>query len=79
MAELSPRLRERVEREYAPEDRAAAEQALLAYEAPGDPGGAERVRHAMLNGAKGKLAELRILAEAARRDYRDVLYWTGAP
>ena len=79
MAELSPRLRERVEREYPPEDRAAAEEALLSYEAPADVGGGERVRHAMLNGAKGKLAELRILAEAAQRDYRDVLYWTRAP
>jgi hypothetical protein len=31
----------------------------------------------MLNGAEGSLEELRILAEAAQRDYRDVLWWTG--
>jgi hypothetical protein len=32
----------------------------------------------MLTGAKGDLDELRILLEAARKDYRDVLYWTGS-
>jgi hypothetical protein len=73
MTELSHRLRERVEREYDAADRAAAERALLAYRSVDD----ERVRHAMLNGAEGNLQELRILAEAAQRDYRDVLWWTG--
>jgi hypothetical protein len=77
MTELSHSLRERVEREYAPAERPAAEHALLAYDSFDDPGGSERVRHAMLNGAEGSLEELRILAEAAQRDYRDVLWWTG--
>ncbi len=73
MAELSPNLRERVQREFAPGEQAAAEQALLAYESLD----VERVRHAMLKGARGDLRELRILSDAARVDYRDVLWWTG--
>ena len=78
MDELSQRLRERVEREYAPGDRAAAERVLLGYESAHDAEGTERVRHAMLTGAQGDLNELQILREAARKDYRDVLWWTGA-
>jgi hypothetical protein len=75
---LSERLRERVEREYGPADRSAAEEALLAYDpADGDESGTERVRHAMLTGASGSVDELRVLAEAANKDYRDVLWWTG--
>ena len=76
MGELSPNLRERVQREFEPGDQAAAQRALLAYESPGDEEGAERVRHAMLKGARGDLRELRILSDAARLDYRDVLWWT---
>lgn len=78
MTGLSHSLRERVEREYAPAERAAAEHALLAYASLNDSGGSERVRHAMLNGAEGSLKELLILSEAAQTDYRDVLWWTGA-
>lgn len=77
MTELSRALQDRVECAYGLEDRAAAEELLLAYDSPNDPGGVERVRHAMLTGAKGDLDELRILLDAARTDYRDVLWWTG--
>ena len=77
MTTLSQRVQERVEREFTPGDRDAAKGVLLSYVAVSDEEGTERVRHAMLTGAGGDLRELRILAAAARKDYRDVLYWTG--
>ena len=78
MDDLTPDLRERVRRDFAPADRKEAERLLRSY-APDDddPEGAARVRRAMLMGAAGDLGELKILRDAARTDHRDVLYWTG--
>jgi hypothetical protein len=76
---LDPASCARVSNDFPPRARAEAERLLLAYESdhPNDSEGTARVRHAMLAGAKGDLDELRILLDAARTDYRDVLYWTG--
>jgi len=73
---LSEALRQRIRSEFPPDQRKEVEQALLAYDDPDDTGGVERVRHAILKGARGDLDEVRNLASAARMDYRDVLWWT---
>jgi hypothetical protein len=80
MDHLTPDLLDRVRRDFLPAEQQEAERLLLGYESdyPDDAQGSARVRHAMLTGAKGDLDDLRILLEAARRDYRDVLYWTGS-
>jgi hypothetical protein len=76
---LTPDLLDRVRRDFLPTEHEEAGRLLLGYELDqsDDPEGVARVRHAMLTGARGDLYELRILLEAARKDYRDVLYWTG--
>ena len=73
---LTPELRDRVARDFPPGEQEEAERLLLGYESdyPGNAEGSARVRHAMLTGARGDLRELRVLLEAARTDYRDVLY-----
>jgi hypothetical protein len=80
MDRLTPDLLDRVRRDFLPAEQQEAERLLLGYESdyPNDSQGSARVRHAMVTGAKGDLDELRILLEAARKDYRDVLYWTGS-
>jgi hypothetical protein len=80
MACLTPDLLDRVRRDFLKAEQEEAERLLLGYESdyPNDAEGSARVRHAMLSGAKGDLDELRILLDAARKDYRDVLYWTGS-
>ena len=75
---LDPALRDRLADDFPPDAREEAERLLLTYESdyPNDSAGTARVRHAILIGAKGDLAELRSLVAAAQMDYRDVLYWT---
>jgi len=77
---LTPDLLDRVRRDFPSAEQEEAGRLLLGYELEqsSDPEGVARVRHAMLTGAGGELYELRILLEAARKDYRDVLYWTGS-
>jgi hypothetical protein len=76
---LTPDLVDRVRRDFPPAEQEEVERLLFGYESDysGDPEGVARVRHAMLTGARGDLHEHRILLEAARKDYRDILYWTG--
>jgi hypothetical protein len=41
--------------------------------------GRARVQRAVLMLSEGKIDKLRHFVEQARKDFRDVLYWTGLP
>ena len=70
---LSPQLRERIALEFAATDRTEVERLLLFC--PDKNQDADRIRNAVLELAKGNTGEVRIYVEAARDDFRDVLYW----
>lgn len=68
---LERRLRVRIAKEFAETDRVAALSLLEGY-AGREP---DRVRWDILELSKGNLEKVREYLEAARIDYRDVLYW----
>ena len=71
MMNLEPRTLERIAREFALAEQPAVIEQLEGYAGP-EPG---RVVWDILELSKGKLEGLRELVQAARKDYRDVLYW----
>lgn len=74
---LSPRLKERLRREFYPEDYEAALQILTRWDtkacAPGET--PARMRTAVSKLALGKLSYLEQYIAAAEEDFRDVLLW----
>jgi hypothetical protein len=72
-AALSAKILARVAAEFDATDRAEVERLLLHYmDERQDP---DRIRNAVLDLAKGDAEEVRNYVEAARSDFRDVLYW----
>jgi hypothetical protein len=67
-------VRKRVHREFETED---VEQALQVLDSIGEFG--TRVQLAAIKLAKGDLQELDRLADIARTDWRDILYWADYP
>ena len=68
---LEDRLFERIATEFANGDRTAVIELLSSYSGP-EP---DRARWDILELSKGKLEKIRHFVEAARVDYRDILYW----
>ncbi len=68
---LERRLRVRVAKDFAEADRTAVLELLCSY----DGSEPDRVRWDILELSKGSLVKVREYVEAARVDYRDVLYW----
>lgn len=74
---LAPRIRERIRREFFPEDYAAAFDQLEQWRtrpyAPGET--PSRMHAAVLNLARGRLPDLARAIADAESDFRDVLLW----
>jgi uncharacterized protein (TIGR02996 family) len=74
---LAPKARERVRREFFPEDYARALQILSRWQtkacAPGER--PARMHGAILNLAVGNIPSLEEYIAAAQMDFRDVLFW----
>jgi uncharacterized protein (TIGR02996 family) len=74
---LAPRVKERIRREFFPEDYARAVQVLGRWDtracAPGER--PSRMHAAILNLAMGSLSDLEEFIAAAKEDFRDVLLW----
>ena len=68
---LEDRLFESIATEFANADRTAVIELLISYSGP-EP---DRVRWDILELSKGSLEKVRQYIEAARIDYRDILYW----
>lgn len=70
---LNAKVRERIARDFPPGEWEGVESLLAQY--PIEHGESERVQTAILDLAKGNKEKVAHYAEAARQDYRDVLYW----
>jgi hypothetical protein len=68
---LEPRTLDRIAKEFPREDRPAIMEALACYRGPE----ADRVRWDILQLSKGSADDVRRYLDAAKVDYRDVLYW----
>ncbi len=68
-----------LEEEFAASDRSGAREALPGSDAfpPGSPH--ERILLAIIRLASGDLVKLWQMADAAKSDWRDVLYWADTP
>lgn len=65
------RILERVSREFQGSEQDAVVESLGSYSGPES----DRVRWDILELSKGDIDKVREYAQAAQRDYRDVLYW----
>jgi len=74
-APLSKPVTEKVAQLFANDDRTEVMELLAAYGEQSHEREPERVRLAILKLSGGDEAEVRRLVEAARQDYRDVLWW----
>ena len=68
---LEPRTLERIAKEFPPDQQSRVVELLRGY-AGKEP---ERMVWDILHLSKGSMADVRHYLEAARADYRDVLYW----
>ena len=68
---LEPRTLERITKEFPPDQQSRVVELLRGY-AGKEP---ERMVWDILHLSKGSMADVRHYLEAARADYRDVLYW----
>jgi len=74
-APLTKPVTEKVAQLFADDDRTEVMELLAAYGEQSHEREPERVRLAILKLSGGDEAEVRRLVEAARQDYRDVLWW----
>lgn len=68
---LEPRTLERIAREFPTADQASVAELFTRYSGPEAP----RVVWDILDLSKGSLEKAKRFLDAARIDYRDVLYW----
>jgi hypothetical protein len=68
---MEQRILERVNREFEAAEHEAVLQLLTGYSGPES----DRVRWDILELSKGKIDKLREFVDAAKKDYRDLLYW----